>query len=78
MQSSGLTSRGRVGGTTLAMYVAGICAFITGLYLCSTTRIYLDSGESTHPYLGIGLVLAVVGLGVTFWTKFAAKRALHR
>ncbi len=39
---------------------AGGCAF--GLYLASITRVYFDTGQTTHPHLAAGAVLFVIGV----------------
>jgi hypothetical protein len=71
-------NRNAVGASTMASYVLGVVCFVVGIYISTITRIYIYTGQETHPYLKIGLPLVIGGIAVVAWAQAAAKRSLHR
>ncbi|HUY10035.1 MAG TPA: hypothetical protein VMW80_11445 [Candidatus Dormibacteraeota bacterium] len=71
-------NRNNVNPVTMAMYIIGGVMFAIGAYVSSITRIYLYTGNETHPYLAVGIPIALVGLALALYGRFAAKRELSR
>jgi hypothetical protein len=70
--------RNSAGKGNMVMYIVGILAFATGLYLATITRINLLTGQSTNPYLPVGIVLIVCGAALALGGHALAKRRLVR
>jgi hypothetical protein len=67
-----------VASWSVVLYViGGLCAAV-GIYLCTITRIYLYTGQTTSPYLGVGVPLALVGLVMVIVTQRTAKQHMNR
>ena len=63
------------GKAVLALSVLGGILFLIGLRLAFITRIYLDTGRTTHPDLGAGIVLGLVGLGLLLGSSAVGRRS---
>jgi hypothetical protein len=72
------SDRNSVGKANMALYVVGGLAFAAGIYLATMTRTYVLTGKTTSPYLGVGIVLAVLGLALSVCAQFAAKKNLRK
>jgi hypothetical protein len=57
--------------------IGGVCTGV-GIYLCSITRLYLYTGQTTSPDLGVGIPLALVGLVVVIVTQRTARQHMNR
>ncbi len=71
-------NRNSVGKVNMALYVVGAIALVAGIYLASTTRTYILTGKTTSPYLGVGIVLALLGFAMLSYAKLAAKKNLRK
>jgi hypothetical protein len=71
-------NRNRVGASTMASYVVGMICFVVGIYVSTITRLYIYTGQETHPYLKIGLPLVIGGIAVVAFAQAAAKRNLRK
>lgn len=69
---------GGVGTSNMVAGMLGIVAFGVGAYLAGMVRINLLTGQSTYPYLAIGLVLAAFGVSLFVMASWRAKRRLRR
>lgn len=71
-------NRNSAGGVNVAMYVIGVLAFVAGLYVSTITKINLLTGQTSNPYLGVGIPLAIGGVVVIAFARTAAKRRLAK
>jgi hypothetical protein len=63
---------------SVALYViGGICAGV-GIYLATFTRINLLTGQTSSPYLGAGIPLALIGIAFVVTTRRTATRHMNR
>ncbi|HZU80348.1 MAG TPA: hypothetical protein VE991_10575 [Acidimicrobiales bacterium] len=72
------TNRNSVGGATMAFYVMGMICLFSGIYASTITRLYIYTGQTTHPYLGVGIPLAIAGLVVVIVAQRIGKRNLSK
>jgi hypothetical protein len=70
--------RNSAGRGNMAMYIVGVLAFGTGVYLATITRINLLTGQSTSPYLPAGIALIICGAVLALGGRALAKRRLVR
>jgi len=71
-------NRNSAGAANMAFNVLGVICAITGIYLATITRLYLFTGQTTHPYLAVGILLLMVGIVAVSVTQVAAKRRLMK
>ena len=71
-------NRNSVSTATIAMYVLGLLAFVSGLRVSTVTRINLLTGQTSLPYLGIGIPLVIGGVVLIAVTQMIAKQKLSR
>jgi hypothetical protein len=71
-------NRNRVGTLTMAWYVIGLLCLGIGIYVSAITRLYLYTGQETHPYLNVGVPLAVIGIALVACAQVVAKRSLRK
>jgi hypothetical protein len=71
-------NRNGAGGVNMVMYVLGVVGLVAGVYVSTITRINLFTGQTTSPYLGVGIPLALVGVALIVIARVAAKRNLVR
>jgi hypothetical protein len=76
------SNRNSVGPENMIVYALGVVAFLAGLSLVgySKTTISLVTGatSTTAPYLGIGIVVLVLGLAAIVTARLLAKRQLRQ
>jgi len=70
--------RNSAGKGSVGLYLVGIVCAAVGIYLATVTRINLLTGQTSSPYLGIGIPLAVIGVVVVLVTQRTAKRNLRK
>lgn len=70
--------RNSAGKGSVGLYVVGIICAAIGIYLATTTRINLLTGQTSSPYLGVGIPLVVVGIAVVLVAQRTAKRNLSK
>jgi hypothetical protein len=62
----------------MVFYVVGVVCAGVGIYLSTVTRLNLVTGQTSSPYLGIGIPLIVVGILVVVIAQQTAKRNLRK
>lgn len=72
------SSRNSVPPATIVAHVMGLASVFTGIYLATLTRFYIYTGRTTHPYLGLGIALAAIGICVLGVAQATAKRNLRK
>jgi hypothetical protein len=77
-----LSRRNEAGAGPMAAFAGGVGLLALGLYLVTLARfsINLATGQSgtTHPDLGVGVVLIIGGVALAWVGQAAAKRNLRR
>jgi uncharacterized membrane protein YeaQ/YmgE (transglycosylase-associated protein family) len=63
------SNRNSPGQGSVVFYVVGLVCAAVGIYLCTITRINLFTGQTSSPYLGVGIPLAIVGVLVVVIAK---------
>lgn len=72
------TNRNSAGPGSMAFYLVGLVSFAVGIYLSTITQINLLTGQTSFPYLGVGIPLVVAGIVVVGLARRTAKRNLSR
>ena len=72
------SNRNSVGQGSMVFYVVGVVCAGVGIYLSTVTRLNLVTGQTSSPYLGIGIPLIVVGILVVVIAQQTAKRNLRK
>jgi hypothetical protein len=62
----------------MVFYVVGVVCAGVGIYLSTITRLNLVTGQTSNPYLGVGIPLVVVGILVVVIAQQTAKRNLRK
>jgi hypothetical protein len=70
--------RNSAGKGSVGFYLVGVVCAAVGIYLATITRINLLTGQTSSPYIGIGIPLAVIGVIVVLVTQRTAKRNLRK
>jgi hypothetical protein len=52
-------NRNSAGATNLLLFFLGLAAFLAGLHIATILRINLLTNQTTYPYLGCGVPLAI-------------------
>jgi hypothetical protein len=68
----------RAGNGSVSFYVLGVLCAAVGLYLISITRINLVTGQTSSPYLGLGIPLGLIGIVAIVVTQQTARRNLRK
>lgn len=58
--------------------IAGAVSIIVGIHFATITRIYIFTGQTTQPYIGIGVILILGGVALLIGAKVAAKQQSGR
>jgi hypothetical protein len=72
------SDRNSAGNWSMGVYCIGVICAGIGIYLSTTTRINLLTGQTSSPYLGIGIPLVVAGVIAVLVTQQTAKRNLRK
>jgi len=72
------SNRNSAGQGSMAFYVVGLVCAAVGIYLSTIIRINLLTGQTSSPYLGVGIPLVIVGILVVAITQRTAKRNLSK
>ncbi len=72
------SNRNGVGQGSMVFYVVGMVCAATGIYLSTITRINLLTGQTSIPYLGVGIPLVAVGILIVVIAQRTAKRSLRK
>lgn len=72
------TNRNSAGQGPMVFYVVGVVCAGVGIYLSTITRLNLVTGQTSNPYLGVGIPLVVVGILVVVIAQQTAKRNLRK
>ena len=72
------SNRNSVGQGSMAFYIAGVVCSAIGIYMSTVTRINVLTGQTSSPYLGVGIPLVIVGILVVVVAQRTAKRNLSK
>jgi hypothetical protein len=72
------SNRNSVGQGTVGLYVVGLLCVVVGIYLSTITRLNLVTGQTSNPYVGAGIPLAVGGVVVVIIAQRRAKQNLRK
>lgn len=62
----------------MVSYAIGVVCTVIGLNLTLTTRINLLTGQTSSPYMGVGIFLAAVGVVTIIVAQRIAKQSLKK
>ena len=62
----------------MGFYLAGVVCLVVGTYLSTIIRINLLTGQTSSPYLGVGIPLAAIGMIAVIVTQRLAKQNLRK
>lgn len=69
-------NRYTAGATNLVLFLVGLAAFFAGIHLATIVQVKLLTNQTTYPYLGSGIPLAIGGVVLMGIASAAAKRRL--
>ena len=72
------SNRNSVGQGSVIFYVLGALCAIAGIYISTITRVNLLTDQTSWPFLGIGIPLALGGILVVALAQRTAKRNLTK
>jgi lipopolysaccharide export LptBFGC system permease protein LptF len=72
------SNRNSAGKGTVAFYVVGVVCAVLGFHLAMVTRINLVTGQTSSPYLGLGIPLVAGGILAIVIARRTAKRNLNQ
>jgi hypothetical protein len=71
-------NRNSAGKGNMVFYVIGALCAAVGIYLATITRINLLTGQTSSPYLAVGIPLALIGIAVVVVAQRADKNNLTK
>jgi hypothetical protein len=72
------SNRNSAGQGSMAFYIVGLVCAAVGIYVSTITRINLLTGQTSSPYLGVGIPLVIGGILVVAVAQRSAKRNLSK
>jgi hypothetical protein len=71
-------NRNSAGMGSMVFHLVGAVCVVVGIYVSTITRINLLTGQTSSPYLGVGIPLVLIGIIVVGITQLTAKRNLTK